>query len=150
MCKRVCAWHTSLPPVVMYISCFVGPPCMWSPGSHQTFILQSHISISREPAQAHGLGRVPAPLRPVIARSICFASSSGSLLCPYLLFCSNPFVKRLFVFSLMSITFPDYSHGNKEAQMLQALNGPKPARCTFTIEQVIVQTSHRCSSTAGG
>lgn len=71
VCKLACAWHTFLPPVVMYISCFVGPPCMWSPGSYQTFILQSHISISREPAQPRGLGRVPVRLRPVIARSIC-------------------------------------------------------------------------------
>lgn len=129
MCKLVCAWHTSLPPVVMYISCFVGPPCMWSPGSHQTFILQSHISISRDPAQPHGLGRVPVPLRPVIACSICVVSSSGSLLRPYPLFCSNPFVERLFVFSLMSITFSDYSHENKEPQTFQALNGPKPGCC---------------------
>lgn len=52
------------------------------------------------------------------------------------------------VFSLMSITFPDYSHENKGPQMFQALNGPKPGCCRFPIEQ-IVQTSHRCSSTAG-
>lgn len=123
---------------------------MWSPSSHQTFILQSHISISRDPAQPHGLGRVPVLPRPVIARSICLVSSSGSLLCPYPLFCSSPFVKRLFVFSLMSITFPDYSHENKEPQMFQALNGPKPGCCRFTIEQAIVQTSHRCCSTTVG
>lgn len=47
----------------MYISCFVGLCSMSGFSSHQTFILQKHICISREPAQLN-LARATIPPSP--------------------------------------------------------------------------------------
>ena len=47
--------------VVMYISCFVGPRRTSSFSSHQTFILQKRIYISRDPAQPNLLGASTSP-----------------------------------------------------------------------------------------
>lgn len=62
---KVCVPHTilanTMPEVVMYISCFVGPRSTSSLSSHQTFILQKYIYISREPAQPNLLGASTSP-----------------------------------------------------------------------------------------
>lgn len=54
----------TMPPVVMYISCFVGPCCTSSLSSHQTFILQKRIYISRDPARLNLAGASTSPPRP--------------------------------------------------------------------------------------
>lgn len=65
VCLCVCMPHTFLfnimPQVVMYISCFVGPRCTSSLSNHQTFILQKHIYISRDPAQPNLAGASTSP-----------------------------------------------------------------------------------------
>ncbi len=66
VCTNVCACLTpffanTMPQVVMYISCFVGPLCTLSLSSHQTFILQKCIYISRDPAQPNLVGANTSP-----------------------------------------------------------------------------------------
>lgn len=78
VCVTVCV-HAShllflpantLPPIIMYILCFVGPRRVSGLSSHQTFMLQKHIYTSRDAAR---LNLAPL-LRPVIARSVCSTS----------------------------------------------------------------------------
>lgn len=78
VCVNVCV-HAShlfflpantLPPIIMYILCFVGPRRMSSLSTHQTFMVQKRIYISRDPAQLN----LALLLRPVIALSVCSTS----------------------------------------------------------------------------
>lgn len=116
-CVNVCACLTpflanTMPQVVMYFSCFVGPCYTSSLSSHQTFILQKHIYISRDPAQPNLLGRVPLPLCPVITLSVCFMSYSVLFPPPihtHTPFCSNPLLLKAslsFLSCSLFIPFP--------------------------------------------
>lgn len=111
MYKCLCACLTpfsssTMPQVVMYISCFVGHCCTSSLSCHQTFILQKRIYISRDPAQLNLAGASTSP-SPSCYRSfrmfhvLAWLFSSLPLPHPphththcFTLFCSNPLLLK--------------------------------------------------------
>lgn len=78
----------TMPQVVMYILCFVGPSCTVGLSSHQTFILQKHIYISRDCAQSNVADASltgPLSLSPYVSCVITNTHTS---------FCSNPLLLK--------------------------------------------------------
>lgn len=115
--------------VVMYISCFVGPRRASSFSSHQTFILQKRIYISRDPARPNLLGAStsPSPSRYHSRRMfhvlVCLFSSRPSPLLPptHPPFCSNPLLlKASLSFRLCSLFIRSLIALKKEAKQRTA------------------------------
>lgn len=120
--------------VVMYISCFVGPRRASSFSSHQTFMPQKRIYISRDPAQPNLLGAStsPSPSRYHSRRMfhvlVCLFSSrpsppsSPSTHPP---FCSNPLLlKASLSFRLCSLFILSLIALKKGGKAKNGTNGP--------------------------
>lgn len=122
----------TMPQVVMYISCFVGPHCTSSLSSHQTFIQQKHIYISRDPAQPNLLGESTSlslsryhSLRMFHVIVWLFSSLPRLPQSPHTHplppFCSNPLLlKASFVFPFVFIIHSFSNCSKKEARQRTA------------------------------